>query len=33
MPAAACKAAEAGYHAGLHLGRWYPRLANCITSP
>jgi glycine dehydrogenase subunit 1 len=22
---------EAGYHAGLHLGRWYPSLADCIT--
>jgi glycine dehydrogenase subunit 1 len=22
---------EAGYHAGLHLGRWYPRLEDCIT--
>jgi len=22
---------QAGYHAGLHLGRWYPKLDNCIT--
>src|SRR5439155_9800000 len=22
---------EAGYHAGLPLGRWYPALANCIS--
>jgi glycine dehydrogenase subunit 1 len=21
----------AGYHAGLHLGRWYPGLANCLS--
>jgi glycine dehydrogenase subunit 1 len=24
-------ALEAGYHAGLHLGRWYPSLADCIS--
>jgi glycine dehydrogenase subunit 1 len=22
---------DAGYHAGLHLGRWYPQFADCIT--
>ncbi|MCI0380368.1 MAG: aminomethyl-transferring glycine dehydrogenase subunit GcvPA [Gemmataceae bacterium] len=22
---------NSGYHAGLHLGRWYPSLSNCIT--
>jgi glycine dehydrogenase subunit 1 len=25
------KLRAAGYHAGLPLGRWYPRLANCIS--
>jgi glycine dehydrogenase subunit 1 len=22
---------KAGYHAGLHLGRWYPELGNCLS--
>jgi glycine dehydrogenase subunit 1 len=22
---------DAGYHAGLHLGRWYPKFADCVT--
>src|SRR5438270_8705060 len=22
---------QAGYHAGLELGRWYPKLKNCIS--
>jgi glycine dehydrogenase subunit 1 len=25
------KLLAAGYHGGLHLGRWYPALANCIS--
>jgi glycine dehydrogenase subunit 1 len=25
------KLRQAGYHAGLSLGRWYPELANCIS--
>jgi glycine dehydrogenase subunit 1 len=25
------EALEAGYHAGLHLGRWYPDLNDCLT--
>jgi glycine dehydrogenase subunit 1 len=25
-------ALEAGYHAGLELGRWYPALTDCITT-
>jgi len=24
-------ALKAGYHAGLHLGRWYPALSDCMT--
>jgi glycine dehydrogenase subunit 1 len=22
---------DVGYHAGLHLGRWYPKFADCVT--
>src|SRR5262249_24528495 len=25
------KLLDAGYHGGLHLGQWYPALANCIS--
>ena len=25
------KLLDAGYHGGLHLGRWYPALGNCIS--
>jgi glycine dehydrogenase subunit 1 len=25
------KLLKAGYHGGLHLGRWYPSLGNCVT--
>ena len=25
------KLLAAGYHGGLHLGRWYPSLGNCVS--
>src|SRR5262245_3777632 len=31
VPARLRSALDAGYHAGLHLGRWYPALDDCIT--
>jgi glycine dehydrogenase subunit 1 len=31
VPALLAKLRDAGYHAGLPLGRWYPHLADCIT--
>jgi glycine dehydrogenase subunit 1 len=31
VPQKLAAALEAGYHAGLHLGRWYSSLADCIT--
>jgi len=31
VPALLKRVREAGYHAGLPLGRWYPQLADCIT--
>jgi glycine dehydrogenase subunit 1 len=35
VPAAAqdllARLLEAGYHAGLHLGRWYPALGDCVS--
>jgi glycine dehydrogenase subunit 1 len=30
-PALLSKLLKDGYHAGLHLGRWYPSLADCIS--
>jgi glycine dehydrogenase subunit 1 len=30
-PALLDRLLEAGYHAGLHLGRWYPGLKDCIS--
>jgi glycine dehydrogenase subunit 1 len=30
-PALLQRLLAAGYHAGLHLGRWYPQLEDCIT--
>src|SRR6266852_9446740 len=31
VPALLCRMLGAGYHAGLHLGRWYPALADSLT--
>jgi glycine dehydrogenase subunit 1 len=31
VPTRLARALQAGYHAGLHLGRWYPALANCVS--
>ena len=31
VPAQLSRLLAAGYHAGLHLGRWYPQLNNCIS--
>jgi len=31
VPALLAKLRDAGYHAGLPLGRWYPQFADCIT--
>jgi glycine dehydrogenase subunit 1 len=31
VPALLSRLVEAGYHAGLQLGRWYPQFADCIT--
>jgi glycine dehydrogenase subunit 1 len=31
VPALLSRMLEAGYHGGLHLGRWYPALADCLT--
>jgi glycine dehydrogenase subunit 1 len=31
VPAVLAQLRQAGYHAGLPLGRWYPALANCIS--
>jgi glycine dehydrogenase subunit 1 len=31
VPALLAKLRDAGYHAGLPLGRWYPQSADCIT--
>jgi glycine dehydrogenase subunit 1 len=31
VPALLAELRDAGYHAGLPLGRWYPQLADCIT--
>jgi glycine dehydrogenase subunit 1 len=31
VPALLAKLRDAGYHAGLSLGRWYPQLADCVT--
>jgi glycine dehydrogenase subunit 1 len=31
VPALLAGALAQGYHAGLHLGRWYPELADCLT--
>ena len=30
-PASLSRLLQAGYHAGLHLGRWYPSFRNCIS--
>ena len=30
-PALLRRLLAAGYHAGLHIGQWYPSLGNCIT--
>jgi glycine dehydrogenase subunit 1 len=31
VPALLSQLLQAGYHAGLHLGRWYPTLDNCLS--
>jgi glycine dehydrogenase subunit 1 len=31
VPALLSRLENAGYHAGLHLGRWYPEFADCIS--
>jgi glycine dehydrogenase subunit 1 len=31
VPELLARGLAAGYHAGLHLGRWYPDLANCFS--
>jgi glycine dehydrogenase subunit 1 len=31
VPAVLGRLLKAGYHGGLHLGRWYPALQNCIS--
>jgi glycine dehydrogenase subunit 1 len=31
VPALLAGLLREGYHAGLHLGRWYPELANCLS--
>jgi glycine dehydrogenase subunit 1 len=31
VPALLSRLGNAGYHAGLHLGPWYPQFADCIT--
>jgi len=31
VPALLSRLLKAGYHAGLHLGRWYPALENCVS--
>jgi glycine dehydrogenase subunit 1 len=31
VPALLSRLVNAGYHAGLHLGRWYPQFADCIS--
>jgi glycine dehydrogenase subunit 1 len=31
VPAVLSKMLERGYHAGVHLGRWYPHLADCFS--
>jgi glycine dehydrogenase subunit 1 len=31
VPATLSRLLAAGYHAGLHLGRWYPSLNNCVS--
>jgi glycine dehydrogenase subunit 1 len=31
VPARLARALQAGYHAGLHLGRWYPALDHCVS--
>jgi glycine dehydrogenase subunit 1 len=31
VPGLLARLVGAGYHAGLHLGRWYPALADCVT--
>src|SRR5262245_6729059 len=31
VPGLLARLLEAGYHAGLSLGRWYPSLANCVS--
>jgi glycine dehydrogenase subunit 1 len=31
VPGRLAAALKAGYHAGLHLGRWYPTLSGCVS--
>ena len=31
VPALLSRLLSAGYHAGLHLGRWYPQWNECLT--
>jgi glycine dehydrogenase subunit 1 len=31
VPGLLARLLDAGYHAGLHLGRWYPELGNCVS--
>ncbi len=31
VPSRLAAALKAGYHAGLHLGRWYPTLSDCVS--
>ena len=31
VPTLLARLRDAGYHAGLPLGRWYPQLADCMT--
>lgn len=31
VPALLERLLKAGYHGGLHLGRWYPQLGNCLS--
>jgi glycine dehydrogenase subunit 1 len=31
VPGMLTRLLDKGYHAGLHLGRWYPALGNCLT--
>ena len=32
VPGLLARGLAAGYHAGLHLGRWYPNLADCFSA-